>query len=116
MVSGKRRAVRLAQREYLPMIGSIVMWGLVLTAIGHKDSLRLIAALTMMRSVQLFTRVPTRSALRQRFGAPLKIWRKSFKRARRVQLASMTAGIALIAAMLRSKLGNVPGGNRCTGS
>jgi hypothetical protein len=73
------------------------MWGLVLTAIGHKDALRLIAALTMMRSVQLFTRVPTRTALRQRFRASAKVWKKSFRRARWIQLASMSAGLLLIA-------------------
>jgi hypothetical protein len=79
------------------MLGSGVMWGLVLAAVGAADSWRLIAALTVVRSVQLFTKMPTLTVLRRRSQAPAKVVRKSTKRAFRIQMGSLTAGMLLSA-------------------
>lgn len=96
----RERLGRLSQREYLPMLGSAAMWALVLTATGPADALLLLAALAMFRSVQLFTRVPTRTALRQRIRAPSKVRRQSAKRAWRIQFASLAAGLVILAVLV----------------
>jgi hypothetical protein len=99
-MSLKQRLISLTQREYLPMLGSAAMWALVLAAVGAADSWRLLAALTIVRSVQLFTRMPTLPALRRRSRAPSKVARKSAKRARWIQAGSLAAGLAVLAAVL----------------
>jgi hypothetical protein len=99
-MSFKNRLISLTRREYLPMAGSGAMWGLILAAVGPADMWRLLAALTLVRSVQLLTRMPTLPALRRRSQAPSKVVRKSAKRARLIQLASLLAGIAVLAIVL----------------
>ena len=99
-MSFKHRLISLTRREYLPMAGSGAMWGLILAAVGPADMWRLLAALTLVRSVQLLTRMPTLPALRRRSQAPSKVVRKSAKRARLIQLGSLIAGIAVLAVVL----------------
>ncbi|MBI3171643.1 MAG: hypothetical protein HYZ32_03510, partial [Hydrocarboniphaga effusa] len=82
------------------MLGSAAMWAMVLAAVGAADSWRLLAALTIVRSVQLFTRMPTLPALRRRSRASFKIVRKSAKRARWIQVGSLAAGLVVLALVL----------------
>jgi hypothetical protein len=99
-MSLRQRLISLTQREYLPMLGSGAMWGLIFAAVGPADGWRLLGALTIVRSVQLLTRMPTLTALRRRTQAPAKVVRKSAKRAMRIQLGSMGAGILFMAIVL----------------
>jgi hypothetical protein len=99
-MSFKQRLISLTQREYLPMAGSAAMWALILAAVGQADFWRLLAALTLVRSVQLLTRMPTLTVLRRRSGAPAKIVRKSARRALLIQLGSLAAGLTVLAAVL----------------
>ncbi|HEU0309724.1 MAG TPA: hypothetical protein VFR36_00700 [Sphingomicrobium sp.] len=99
-MSFKQRLISLTQREYLPMLGSGVMWGLIFTAVGPADGWRLLAALTIVRSVQLLTRMPTLTALRRRSQAPARVVKKSARRALNIQLGSIAAGILVMAAVL----------------
>jgi hypothetical protein len=89
--------VRLTSREYVPMFGAIALWALVVMAVGMAEGMRLLAAFTMMRAVQLFTRMATLAALRRRNQAPDKIVRKSVRRVFRIQLASVAAGLLVMA-------------------
>ena len=99
-MSLKQRLISLTQREYLPMAGSAAMWASALAAVGPANFWRLLAALTIVRSVQLLTRMPTLTVLRRRSKAPAKIVRKSARRAVRIQLGSLGAGLAVMAAVL----------------
>jgi hypothetical protein len=99
-MSFKQRLISLTRREYLPMAGSAAMWALVVAAVGPADFWRLLAALTLVRSVQLLTRMPTLTGLRRRSQAPAKIVRKSAKRARWIQLGSLAAGLVVMAAVV----------------
>lgn len=99
-MSFKKRLISLTQREYLPMAGSAAMWALVLAAVGPADFWRLLAALTLVRSVQLLTQMPTLTVLRRRSQAPSRIVRKSARRARWIQLGSLAAGLAVMASVL----------------
>lgn len=96
----RQRLINLTKREYLPMAGSAAMWWLVLVAVGPADFWRLLAALTIVRSVQLLTRMPTLTVLRRRSGATARIVRKSAKRAMLIQLGSLAAGLAVMATVL----------------
>lgn len=100
IMSLKQRLISLTKREYLPMAGSAAMWALAVAAVGPADFWRLLAALTIVRSVQLLTRMPTLAVLRRRSRAPAKVVRKSARRALRIQLGSLAAGLAVMVAVL----------------
>jgi hypothetical protein len=87
---------RLIKRHYLPLLGSLLLWGLVILSVGIAGAALLAAALSFVRAVQLLTRMPTLSALRRRRQAPAKVVRKSDRRARRIQAASLGAGVAIV--------------------
>jgi hypothetical protein len=96
------RLARLTRREYLPMLAALAMWSAAAAAVGFADTLRLLAALTLVRAVQLFTRMPTLAALRRRIGATEDVVRKSARRAFGLQMASLAAGLTLMAAVIAS--------------
>ena len=93
----KKRIKQLAWREYLPMIGIIAMWAVIVAAIGHADAARLLAAITFIRSCQLLTRLATAVALRQRMKAPRPIRRRSRLFAFNLQAMSLIAALLLVA-------------------
>lgn len=91
---------RLATREYIPLLGSVLFWFLVAMAIGLPDAVRMLAALTFLRSVQLFTRMPTLKALRRRQKASSTVIRASVRRALQMQLYSFLATIFVLFLLL----------------
>jgi hypothetical protein len=93
-VSRRRKLTQLAWREYLPMALTIAMWAVIVAAIGHADTARLIAAFALVRSTQMLTKLATPLALKRRQVAP-KLVRRQAKR-----LAFTVQGIALVASML----------------
>jgi hypothetical protein len=94
------RAIHLTKREYLPMLAMLVTWSAAAAAIGLADMLRLLAAVTLIRAVQLFTQMPTRAALRRRIGAPEDVVRKAARLAFAIQAASLATGLVLLAALV----------------
>lgn len=98
----KRRLKQLAWREYLPMAGLIAMWAVIVAAIGHADAARLLAAITLIRSCQLLTRLATVVALRQRMKAPKAVRRQSRRYAFILQATSLITSLILVTLLVEA--------------
>ena len=96
-----RRLLRLTLREYVPAVATILLWAVILVAIGHADTARLFAATVTLRGVQMLTRLTTAQSIKARTGAPRAIRRQARRYSRLVQLAVLAANIALIFALVR---------------
>jgi hypothetical protein len=95
-----RRVAELAGREYLPMAATIAMWAVVVAATGHADAARLLAAVTGVRAIQLFTKFATGAALKRRLGAPRKIWRQARRFCLDLQLIALTVALLIVAILI----------------
>lgn len=73
------------------------MWAVVVAAIGHADTARLLAATVFARAIQLLVKLTTTAALKQRVGAPIEIQRQARRYAFNLQAASLAAMLILIA-------------------
>ena len=93
-MSSRRKLKQLAWREYLPMVMAIAMWAVIVAAIGHADAARLLAAVTLIRAVQMLTKLATQLVLKRRLGAPRAVQRQAKRFALKAQ------GIALVVALL----------------
>ena len=91
------RVKQLAGREYLPMAATIATWTVIVAAIGHADTARLLAAVTLIRSVQLLTKLATPIALKRRIGAPRGIRRQARRYAFNLQAAALVVALVLVA-------------------
>ena len=91
------RVKQLAGREYLPMAATIATWAVIVAAIGHADTARLLAAVTLIRSVQLLTKLATPIALKRRIGAPRRIRRQARRYAFNLQAAALVVALVLVA-------------------
>ena len=91
-----RRIKDLFRREYLPMGATIAMWAVVVAAVGHADTARLLAATVFVRSVQLLTKMSTATSLKQRMAAPPDVRSQSKRFAITLQLACLAAALVLI--------------------
>ncbi|RIX29282.1 hypothetical protein [Sphingomonas edaphi] len=96
----KRRIAQLTWREYLPMALVIALWGVIVAAIGHADAARLLAAVTLIRAIQMLTRLATSLAVRRRMLAPRTIRRQARRVAVNLQLATLLLGLLLVAAIV----------------
>ena len=92
-----QRVKQLAGREYLPMAATIATWAVIVAAIGHADTARLLAAVTLIRSAQLLTKLATRIALKRRIGAPRQIRRQALGYAFNLQAAALALALVLVA-------------------
>ena len=97
-----RRLKDLAGREYLPMAATIAFWAVVLAAIGHADTARLLAATMAVRSIQLLTKFSTATALRRRMGAPRAIRRQARRFAFNLQAAALAGALILVALLVEA--------------
>ena len=95
-----RRLLRLSLREYVPLLGTIALWAVIIAAIGHADTARLLAATVALRAVQMFTRMTTAPSIKTRVSAPKAIRRQARRFARLVQLGVLAANVALVAALI----------------
>ena len=91
------RVKQLAGREYLPMGATIATWAVIVAAIGHADTARLLAAVTLIRSAQLLTKLATPIALKRRIGAPRRIRRQARGYAFNLQAAALALALVLVA-------------------
>ncbi|MDQ3144559.1 MAG: hypothetical protein M3Q57_06730 [Pseudomonadota bacterium] len=92
----RSQILRLSLREYLPLILTIALWGVIVLMIGHADTVRLLAATVAVRAVQMLTRFSTPVSLKARSGAPRPIRRQAKRFALAVQLAMLAANVALV--------------------
>ena len=97
-----RHLLRLALREYVPAGSTILLWAIILAAIGHADTARLFAATVTLRGLQMLTRLTTAQSIKVRVGAPKAIRVQARRFARIVQIAVLGANVVLIFALVRA--------------
>ncbi len=95
-----RRLLHLSLREYLPQLGTIALWAIIVVAIGHADSARLFAATVTLRGVQMLTRLTTAQSVKVRVGASSAVRRQARRTARLVQLGVLAANLILVFALV----------------
>jgi len=95
-----RRLLRLSLREYLPLLMTIALWTVIIAAIGHADTARLLAATVALRAIQMFTRLTTAPSIKTRVSAPKAIRRQARRFARLVQLGALAVNILLLLALV----------------
>ena len=93
----KKQLKRLAWREYLPLAGTAAMWSVILLSIGHANTARLLAAVVMVRAVQLCTRLATGMALNLRLQASPAIRRQAKRLAFTAQTGALAIALTLVA-------------------
>ena len=98
----KERIKQLAGREYLPLAATAAMWVLVIAVIGHADTARLLATTTMIRAIQLLTKLATPMALKRRSEAPKPIRRQARQLALTLQLGALAIALMLVALLVEA--------------
>jgi hypothetical protein len=101
-VKAKRKLKQLAWREYLPLAATAAMWGVVVLAIGHAHAARLLAAVTMIRGLQLLTKLATPTALKRRQEASLPIRQQARRFAFTLQAAALAVVLLLLAGLVEA--------------
>jgi hypothetical protein len=81
------------------MAGTIATWAVIVAAIGHADTARLIAAVAAVRAVQMLTKLATPPALKRRLKAPREIRRQARRFALRLQSAALLISLLMVAAL-----------------
>ncbi len=94
----KKQIKQLAWREYLPLAATATMWAVILLAIGHADTARLLATVVMVRAAQYATRIATSTALRRRIGASRPVQLQAKRLAFNLQTTALL--LALLAVVL----------------
>ena len=79
------------------MAATIATWAVIVAAIGHADAARLLAAVTVIRAIQLLTNLTIGIALRRRVGASPQIGRQARRFAFNLQAANLAAALVLVA-------------------
>jgi hypothetical protein len=105
-VKRKKQIKQLAWREYLPLAATATMWGVILLAIGHADTARLLAAVVMIRATQYATRVATPTALQLRIKASKAIRQQSKQFAFNVQTGALACALVLVV-LLKEAMGTI---------
>ena len=95
-----RRLLHLSLREYVPAASTILLWAVVLAAIGHADTARLFAAAVTLRAIQMLTRLSTAQSVKARSGGPKAIRKQARRFARVAQLGVLAANILLLIALV----------------
>lgn len=98
----RRRMMRLGLGEYLPLALMVALWAVIAAAIGHADTVRLLAATVAMRAIQMPIRMATAPSLKARVGAPKAIRRQARRFAYLVQGAVLAISLALVVLLAAS--------------
>ena len=88
--------MRLGLGEYLPLALTVALWAVIVAAIGHADTVRLLAATVAMRAIQMLTRMATAPSLKARVGVAKAIRRQARRFAYAVQGMVLVASLALV--------------------
>lgn len=94
----RAQAKRLAIREYAPLAAVVLTWLAVGAAVGPADAVRLLAAITVVRSVRALTSPATTTALRMRLGA--SDYRRSLRTALAVEGGALVGALLVLGALL----------------
>ena len=95
----KKRFKQLAWREYLPLAATASMWALILLAIGHAHTARLLAAVVLVRAVQMLTKIATGTSLRLRLQASKPVRRQAKAYAFNLQAVALALALLIVAGM-----------------
>ncbi len=95
----RQRLKHLAWSEYLPLAATAGTWAMIVLAIGHADTARLLAAVVMIRAIQLLTKFATPTALKRRINAPKAIRRQAKLFAFNLQATALIAALVMVAAI-----------------
>jgi hypothetical protein len=95
-MSRRHQIKRLAEREYLPMAATIAMWAVIVAAIGHAETARLIAAATSVRACQMLTKLATPIGLKRRIGASREVRRQAKRFAFALQGGALVVALLLV--------------------
>lgn len=98
----RQQLQQLAWREYLPLAGTIATWAVIVAAIGHADTARLLAAVAVVRAVQLLTKLATPIPLKRRLKAPREIRRQARRLALNLQSAALIVALILVALLAQA--------------
>lgn len=98
-MKSKKRLKQLAWREYLPLAATAAMWAVIVLAIGHAHTARLLAAVVLVRAVQMLTKVATTTPLRLRIRAGKAVRRQARRFAFNLQAGALAVALAIIAAL-----------------
>jgi hypothetical protein len=93
-------AVRLTAREYLPFGGWLLGWLLIGLAIGHADAVRILTAMVFTRAARIFLQTDTHFVLRQWVGADRRLYRKSLRRAARIETVALIGSWTIVALIM----------------
>ena len=91
---------RVASNAYLPMAGSVLTWLIVAAAIGHADAVRILTAMVFTRAARMFLQTDAHFLLRQWAGAEPRIYRKSLRRAVRIDAVALLGSWAIVALIM----------------
>lgn len=94
---------RLTTREYLPMAGWLGTWAMLGIALGHADTVRLLAAHTLLQAIRALCALEMTHSIALRIGAPKGVRTATRRRALRIELfvllACLIVGALLVAAL-----------------
>lgn len=93
---------KLAWREYLPLAATIAMWAVIVAAIGPADAVRLLAATTAVRAVQMLTKLQTPNCLKRRTQAPRDIRRQAKRFAFLLQCVALLLNLLLLILLFKA--------------
>ncbi len=93
-------ARRLAIREYLPVAGWTAAWLMIGLAVGHADTVRLLAANTFVQAAKALLTMDVVQLLAKRIGAGREVFRASRRLAVRIDLQALTACAVIIAGLV----------------
>jgi hypothetical protein len=82
------------------MVGTILTWLVVASAVGPADAVRLLSATILVRAARTAVTLDTGTAMRRRHGSPSKVYRKSMRRAIRLEIASLAVAAILLLGLL----------------
>lgn len=91
---------RVTLREYIPMAGITLVWLIAGLSVGLKQTLLLGAAASLVIAARTGTIMNTAPGVKRRRGSTPEVRRQALKLARRADLLSLGAGVAVIAAMV----------------
>jgi len=101
-VSKREKLKRLAWTEYLPLGATAATWAIIVLAIGHADTARLLAAVTMVRGIQQLTKLSTPTALKRRAEAPKDVRKQAKREAFTLQAAALAVALVMVAVLVQA--------------
>lgn len=87
------------------MAGTIATWAVIVAAIGHADTARLLAAVAVVRAVQMLTKLATPIPLKRRLQAPKQIRREARRLALTLQSSALVVALLLVALLTEAMKG-----------